>query len=73
MADLSPEFLSAHADFSKTLFMLGGNAAAVLVQRRGRRMARRTMNFVDAHAALDWCAKNSANFYFFQPADPARH
>lgn len=73
MAHLPPNFLPASAEFSKIVFVCAGNPAAVLVQRRGRKMTEQPMEFVTPQAALTWCEKNSANLYFFQPADPARH
>jgi hypothetical protein len=73
MAHLPPEFLSAGTGNSKIVFLCAGNPAAVVVQRRGKRHDQRKMKFGDPHAALDWCMKNSANLYYFQPADPSRH
>ena len=75
MAHLPPELLPAGAGFSKTLFAANGKSgvAAVLVQQRGKRMSKLEMKFPDAHAALDWCLKNSVNFYFFPAANPSHN
>ena len=73
MAHLPPELLPAGAGFSKTLFLAAGSAAAVLVQRRGKKMSERPMQFADAHAALTWCEQNGAGFYWFPAADPGRN
>lgn len=53
------DFLAAPG---KTLFMAVATPQAVLVTRTGNKLRRRTLNFSDAHAALDWCLKRSAIF-----------
>jgi hypothetical protein len=47
---------------STTLFMSAANPKAVLVTRTGKTMRRRTLEFSDAHAALDWCQDRRATF-----------
>ena len=46
---------------------------AVVVTRRGEKFSKRTLKFENAHAALDWCEKNHANFNYFQPSDPSQN
>ena len=46
----------------KTLFMVAANPQAVLVTRAGNKMRRRTLNFPDEHAGLDWCLRRAAIF-----------
>jgi hypothetical protein len=46
----------------KTLFMAVANPQAVLVTRTGNKMRRRTLNFTDPHAGLDWCLQRAAIF-----------
>ena len=64
--------MNSHADFlaapGKTLFMAAGNSHAALVTRTGNKMRRRTLNFPDAHAALDWCLQRAAIFVLLPPA-----
>ena len=54
------------ADFfavpGKTLFMVAANRQAVLVTRAGKRMTRRSLKFLDEHAALNWCLDRRATF-----------
>jgi len=53
------DFLAAPG---KTLFMAAANPQGVLVTRTGNKLRRRTLNFSDAHAALDWCLRRAAIF-----------
>lgn len=70
MAHLPPELLSGSSGFSKTLFLPWHSTDAVVVTRRGEKFSKRTLKFENAHAALDWCEKNHANFNYFQPSEP---
>lgn len=70
---MTPELFPANTGFSKTVFLPRHGKVAIIVTRRGEKFSQRTKNFTDAHAALDWCEKNQANFSYFQPADPARN
>ena len=64
MAHLPPEKLPVQNPFgqSKTLFMTAASRQAILVTIAGKKMRRRTIKFLDAHAALDWCLKRRAGF-----------
>ena len=61
------------ADFfavpGKTLFMVAANRQAVLVTRAGKRMSRRALEFLDEHAALNWCLDRRATFVLL-PSSP---
>ena len=46
----------------KTLWMVAGNKAALLVTNRAGRRRRRKLRFPDEHAALDWCLARQATF-----------
>ncbi len=64
MAHLPPKKLPVQNPFgqSKTLFMTASDRHAVLVTGDGVKMRRRTIEFQDAHHALDWCLKRRAGF-----------
>ena len=42
--------------------MAAANPQAVLVTRTRNKLRRRTVNFPDPHAALDWCLRRAAIF-----------
>ncbi|MDR3460142.1 MAG: hypothetical protein P4N60_22165 [Verrucomicrobiae bacterium] len=46
----------------KTVFMSAACRLAVLVTSSDKRMRKRSVDFPDAHAALDWCLKHKATF-----------
>jgi hypothetical protein len=70
MDHMTPELLTGNAGFSKTLFMSPPGHDGVLVTCRGEKISSRHKKFSDAHAALDWCEKNSANFSYVMPQNP---
>lgn len=63
--------LSFTAMPGKTLFMAAANPKAVLVTRAGKRMRRRSFNFADEHAALDWCLQRRATFVLTPQPGPS--
>jgi hypothetical protein len=68
----SHEVTDSFCDWAaKTLFMSAANSKALLCTRSGKKMCRRSLDFPDAHAALDWCLNCHAAFVFVpQHADP---
>ncbi|MEI9863028.1 MAG: hypothetical protein WDN00_00410 [Limisphaerales bacterium] len=61
-----------HTEFSampgKTLLMVAGNPAAILVTRKGNKMRERSMRFADSHIALDWCLARQTTFVLLSQA-----
>lgn len=49
---------------TKTMFFTEGNPAAALVTDAPSGMRQQKMRFETPEAALAWCRKNRANFYY---------
>ena len=57
--NLPANFLAAPG---KTLFMAAGDSWAVIVTRSGKKFRQRARQFLDEHAALNWCLNRRVTF-----------
>jgi hypothetical protein len=67
--------LPAFEPFSqrKTLFLESPGIAGILVESVKGKHRKRALKFRDAHAALDWCIKQSAGLVFYFNNDPSKN